>query len=143
MKKIPTRFLLLAAILTITAACTASGVNMTEKDLLHHRFVLQSVDDKAYALKAPAPTLSFNEGMRVSGVICNNFMGQGTLDGKRLTVPQMASTRKLCLDPELNSYEQLIGKMLMNGVDMEYDGQIMTLRQGGHTLVYKLSDLVN
>lgn len=143
MKKVYLRFLLLAAILTITAACAASGVKVTEESLLHHRFVLQSVDGQPYALKAPAPTISFNEGMHVSGAVCNNFMGKGELDGNKLTVPQMASTRKLCLDAELNRYEQLIGGMLMNGVEMEYDGQIMTLRQGGHTLVYKLSDLVN
>lgn len=143
MKNAFKRFLYLAAGLSLTACAASSNITVTEETLLHHNFVLQSVDGKAYTLQETAPSIAFNEDMRVSGAICNQFMGKGSLNGKVLTVAQMVSTKKLCFAQELNQYEYLISQMLMAGVEVQYDGKKLTLRQGDHELVYLLKDLVN
>lgn len=142
MKKAYIILSLCLALATAAACSSEPGDADIEKSLLHHRFVLESVNSKPYSLQEPAPTISFDEGMRVSGIMCNNFTGQGKIEKGTLTVSQMASTRKLCFD-ELNQYETMIGNMLMNGSALEYDGQKLTLRQGENTLIYKTSDLIN
>lgn len=143
MKNAFKRLLCLAAGLSLTACAAGSNIKVSEETLLHHNFVLQSVDGKSYNLQENAPTIAFNEGMRVSGAICNQFMGKGSLNGNTLTVAQMVSTKKLCFEQELNQYEYLISQMLMAGVEVQYDGKNLTLRQGGHELVYLLKDFVN
>lgn len=143
MKKTLSLILLCCALPVMAASCAASGPAVDERDLLHHRFVLHSVDGEVYALEEPAPTISFNEGLRVSGSVCNRFMGQGLLADGKLTVGQIATTRMACVDPVLSRYENLILEMLGAGVEAEYRDRTLTLRQGGHTLVYRLWDLVN
>lgn len=142
MKKKLFLILFCCALPVMAAACAAPGA-VAEGDLLHRRFALHSVDGEVYTLKEPVPTISFNEGLRVSGSVCNRFMGQGRLADGKLTVSQIATTRMACVDPVLSRYERLILEMLGAGVETEYRDKTLTLRQGGHTLVYRLWDLVN
>ncbi|AOE99496.1 heat-inducible protein [Serratia marcescens] len=135
---------------TALAALALAGCNMkphatvTPGDLLHHNFVLQSVDGEA----AKAPTgsgllnLEFGEHLHVSGTMCNRFFGQGQLRDGVLTVKPLATTRKLCPDAQRNRWDHVIGAVLENGADVTLNAQRLTLSGSGHTLVYTLRDWV-
>ena len=137
----------LCAVLTaLTMAClkNAKGNNaITQQDLLHHRFVLVSSDGKDFSAKERVPSIEFNEGLHISGDACNRFTGQGRLVGNVLTVEHLASTKMFCAGPDLNELESMLARMLSSGVELCFDGQILVIRQGGHELLYKLSDWVH
>lgn len=123
------------------AACAGAGTPVPA-DLQHHRFVLESVDGNPFVSVTGAPDIEFNQDLRVSGRICNRYAGQAVLENGILTVSRMASTKMLCPDPDLNSLESLFISMLMAGAQVELSGNTLTLRQGGHVLVYRLHDWV-
>ena len=83
------------------------------------------------------PGIGFSEGLKVSGVMCNRFFGQGKVEQGRLSVPQLASTRMLCSNADLNKWEQTLTQMLMNGAEVKVDEQSLTLTGSGHTLQYQ------
>lgn len=136
--------------LTISALCftfllaagCAGSKNMNQKDLLHHRFVLESIDGVPFESSVRTPDIEFGEGFRVYGGICNRYTGQGELADNVLTVKQMASTKMLCADDKLNKFEGQFAQMLSAGAEIAIEGNTLTLKQGGHVLVYKLADWV-
>lgn len=136
-------FLVIVAAFVVLAlpGCTGKSKSITSQDLMHHNFVLMELDGKPYKGEKEI-NISFNEGMRVSGAICNQFMGTAELAENKLVVKQMASTKMLCFE-ELNQMETDISFMLINGADINYDGQILILEGDGHKAVYKLRDYVN
>lgn len=134
-----TSFLIAASMLCLTILPGCSSPSVTPEMLVHHNFTLVSVDDKPYQ-GANVPNIAFNEGMRVSGAICNQFMGQGELQNDVLTVKQLASTKKLCFEDELNNYENLISALLMDGARVEFQNKLLILSNEEHKVVYKLRD---
>lgn len=132
----------------LLAACGAknsvpdqtSGVS--KQDLLHHAFVLASINGKPFVKKERLPSLEFNEGFRVSGAMCNRFTGQAELENGMLTVKQIASTSMLCEDQELNRLEYDFSTMLMSGAAVTLAGKTLTLRRDGYVLEFILRDLV-
>lgn len=127
--------------LVAVAGC-ANGKTPAQSDLLHRRYVLETVDGKPFAATERTPDIAFGEGFRVFGGICNRYTGQGELSGNVLTVKQMASTKMLCAEDELNDFEYRFAQMLMAGAVMDLSGDRLTLTQGGHTLVYRFRDRV-
>lgn len=72
MKKVVT----LIALSMLMAGCVSNGkVSVNREQLQHHRFVLQSVNGKAFTATNNPPELSFGENMTVSGKMCNQFHG--------------------------------------------------------------------
>lgn len=117
--------------------------NVVESDLLHHHFVLQSVDGLAAdAKQGSGPNIEFGEKMHLSGAMCNRFFGQGQLENGVLTVKNLASTRMMCADPQLNQWDQTLNAVLANGAEVSLNGQQLTLSGGDHLLVYRLKDWV-
>ena len=135
--------LLCAVLAALTVACgknPGEDYAISRQNLLHHRFVLVSSDGKNFSAKERVPSIEFNEGLHVSGAVCNRFAGQGRLVGNVLFVEQLASTKMFCMDPDLNELEDLLVRMLSAGAELRLDGQSLVVRQGGHELLYKLSD---
>lgn len=130
---------ILLMLATLAASgCSSDGNRFNEQLLLNHYFVLTSVDGKPVEQRAGIrPGISFAPGLRVSGVMCNRFFGQGQLEQDRLKVPQLASTRMLCRDGELNQWEQMLGQVLNAGASVALQQQTLTLNGAGHTLVYR------
>ena len=131
------------ALAVLTVACwknPGGGYAITQQDLLHHRFILVASAGKDFSAKERVPYIEFNEGLRVSGAVCNQFTGQGRLAGNVLTVEQLVSTKMFCMDPDLNELEHLLARMLSEGVELRFDGPNLMIRQGGHELLYKLLD---
>ena len=123
-------------------AVTQKNQIVSQDMLLHHNFILQSVDGALLKNDRVIPNLAFNEKMYISGSMCNRFMGQGTLENNILKA-QMASTMMMCLEEELNQHEYFLYKMLEEGAELEYSGNMLTLSQGGHVFVYKLKDFID
>ncbi|MCL2791261.1 MAG: META domain-containing protein [Desulfobulbus sp.] len=140
------RVVLLCAVLAaLTGACGKSNSGesaLIPQDLLHHRFVLVSSDGKDFSANKRIPSIEFNEGLRISGTACNQFTGQGHLAGNILTVKQLASTKMLCVDPDLNELENLLQRVLSEGAQLRLNGQNLVIRQNGHELLYKRNDWV-
>ncbi|ANS43177.1 heat shock protein HslJ [Serratia inhibens] len=133
----------LAALLLAGCGMNQNSKTVTESDLLHHNFVLQSVDGVAVKPQpGSAPSIEFGEKMHVSGAMCNRFFGSGQLQNGVLTVQNLASTRKLCTDEQRNQWDQTIGAVLGKGAKVSLNAQQLTLSGGDHILVYTLRDWV-
>lgn len=145
---------LLFLLCALCCVCTVSGCGVadkqntsggtmdkkiTVKDLLHHRFELVSVDGQLFK-KERTPTIEFNEGLRVTGQICNRFMGQGELDKDVLKVRQMAATLMMCPDQELSTLEYEFFLMMDKGMEISLDGTTLHLRRDGRELTYERKD---
>ncbi|QII39042.1 META domain-containing protein [Rouxiella badensis] len=129
---------------SLLAAVALSGCSyphqekLTPERLQQHPYELVSIDGAPIASQSSRrPTLEFSEKMHVSGAMCNRFMGQGQLDNDRLFVRQIASTRMLCADSQLNVGDRLIAEMLQNGAKVSLHGKQLILREGEHELVYR------
>ncbi|MEO3988839.1 heat shock protein HslJ [Pseudocitrobacter cyperus] len=140
---------LLAAIALLAGCVYNSKVSTGAEQLQHHRFVLESVDGKALTQSKTPLELSFGQQtsiihhLHVSGNMCNRFNGTGRVSDGALKVKELAMTRKLCTDPQLNELDQTLSTMLSEGAQIDLTESQLTLATAQHTLVYKLSDLVN
>jgi heat shock protein HslJ len=133
--------LLLLTLPLLLTACGASksafkGAAPVESDLLARRFVLQSVSGVPFNAGERRPEIEFNEGMSVSGQVCNRFIGKGIYEKGVLTVPNMAMTMMLCVDDTLNQLEGAFAAMLREGVRVDLQKNVLTLSDGKTTLLY-------
>lgn len=108
--------------------------------LENHQFKLVEFNGKAIAVE-PAPFIQFNDEMRVSGQMCNHFFGQTTLDDNQLK-GTLGMTLMYCDNPELNTLDQVIGKMFTDGVKISDTDGRLTFTQGDNTLVYVFDKMV-
>ena len=81
--------------------------------------------------------------MSVSGNMCNRFSGTGKVSDGELKVEQLAMTRMLCTDSQLNALDATLSKMLREGAQVDLTETQLTLATADQTLVYKLADLMN
>lgn len=139
MKKIVT----LMALSMLMAGCVSNGkVSVNREQLQHHRFVLESVNGKPVTVAKHQPELSFGENMTVLGNMCNRFTGQGKLSDGELKVKDLAMTRMMCSDPQLNALDGIVSEMFKQGAQVDLTANQLTLATAEQTLTYKLSDLM-
>ena len=139
MKKVVT----LIALSMLMAGCASNGkVSVNREQLQHHRFVLESVNGKPITFAKNQPELSFGENMTVSGKMCNQFTGQGKLSDGELKVKNLAMTRMMCADPQLNALDGIVSKMFEQGAQVDLTANQLTLATAEQTLTYKLADLM-
>ena len=114
------------------------------EDLLHRRFTLARVDCKEFTIEDRNlhPDIEFNEGFQIAGRVCNRYRSPAELKDGKLYAENLASTRMLCVNPELNELEQQFFAMLRAGADISLTGDGMTLSQGGRVLSYSRADWV-
>lgn len=147
MKNILFIVILLLGLTAATAGCEKQAANQAHtpamEDLIHHNYVLVSVDGQAYANQERVPHISFNQGFNISGAVCNRFTGQGELVDGIVYLRNAASTKMFCVEEGLNQLETLFHEMLQKGASITLEDQRLTMSQGNHTLVYALKDLVN
>ncbi|WP_406670067.1 heat shock protein HslJ [Raoultella terrigena] len=134
---------LLAAGMLLSGCVYNSKVSTSAEQLQHHRFVLTSVNGQALKEGSKPLELSFGEKTFVSGNMCNRFSGEGKVSDGELKVKELAMTRMLCADPQLNELDATLGKMLRDGAQVDLTENQLTLATADRTLVYKLADLVN
>ncbi|MGP3591814.1 heat shock protein HslJ [Vagococcus sp. WN89Y] len=134
MKKIVT----LVALSVLLSGCVSSRSTTIKADqLADQRFVLETVNGKAVQTAEQAPEISFDKDLRVSGKMCNRFMGQGKLSDGALTVKHMGMTMMLCAEPQLNELDHTINDMLSQGAQVDLTGEQLTLTTASQTLLFK------
>lgn len=130
----------LVALSIIMTGCVSSGkVSVKREQLEHHRFVLESVNGKTVT----GPELSFGEDMTVSCKMCNQFTGEGKLSDGELKVKNLAMTRMMCADPQLNALDGTLSKLFSKGAQVDLTANQLTLATAETTLMYKLADLAH
>lgn len=146
---------LLFCFLTL-AACVTPSRQVSTTDLLHHNFVLTQYDNRPIKTKGMQLRLEFGEKMFVSGSMCHTFSGFGSLKDDVLKVEKISvgensqiQARKnkdgalvSCDDPLFYELDDTIKNMLTDGVQIQLDKNILTLKSKSHTLVYVLKDWV-
>lgn len=142
-------FFVLAAAALLSGCVYNSKMSTNADQLQHHRFVLESVNGKTVSSKGTPLELSFGEKLPileeiyVSGNMCNGFSGTATLHKGELKTSELAMTRKLCSDAQLNELDATFSNMLRQGAQVDLTEQQLTLATADQTLVYRLADLMH
>ena len=124
----------------------SDAVFVTESDLRHHRWVLESVNGEALpadAVDGMIPELDFGEQRYVEGNTgCNRFSGSVILRDEYFFIEAMASTGHLCTAKQ-NELEHAVVSVLhqesMISID---DNNELTIEAGGVVLRFSLRDWV-
>lgn len=136
------RFIIFGLLALTGIYSTACAGVPDQGELVHHNFILTEVNGIVFTGER-IPNIQFGEGLKVSGAVCNNYMGQGELIGDKLFVRGLASTKMLCPDQALNELEFAFGNMLMDGATISYSVNTLILVGDGYRLKFKLQDLVD
>lgn len=136
------RYLFTLLMLGLLSACqTTEPASML--DLAHRNFVLVAVNQQPLN---PSPkqmmNLSFGEHLFVEAKICRQFQGFAHLTANQLQVDELAISSAACTDPLAKQADQLLEKMLKQGVQLIWQGQTLSLQQGEQQLSYQLRDYV-
>ncbi len=110
---------------------------VTQGDLQHHRWVLESVNGEVLA----TDELDFGEQMQVSGNSgCNQFDGVAALRETFFLIEQMISTQRFCAPPQ-NELELKVQILLGSESIISLDQQKnLTLDAGETGLFFRLKD---
>jgi heat shock protein HslJ len=129
---------LIASSLVTLAACQAGVTSAVEAaDLIGRSWNLENVDGVSLTDTKRRPHIAFADELKISGFAgCNRFFGQATLEEGRLVTGPVGTTRMACPPPQ-EDLEQKVLAVLTNGCEIELEGGALTLRGGGHTLVYQ------
>ena len=129
---------------TATATMAAVVKTPVPEDLIHRRFTLDSVDGREINMEDGAirPEIEFNEGLQITGRVCNRYRGPAELIDGKLFAGNLATTQMLCVNSELDELEKLLYSMLREGAEISLTDDGMTLSQGGRVLSYATADWV-
>lgn len=79
----------------------------------------------------------------LSGTLCNQFSGMATVSNGEVKATDLAMTRKLCHDAQLNQLDATFATMLRQGAQVDLTVSQLTLATADQTFTYKLADLVH
>ncbi|XKM13257.1 META domain-containing protein [Orbaceae bacterium ac157xtp] len=127
------------------AACSSNKVNYDE--LAGHRFVLVSHNGIAPATTSN-PVIEFrsevnSDLIKVSGKMCNGFNATAKYTNGVLQSNQVAMTKAICSETELNMLDIDIVRMLADGVKVKKSGDKLILSTPTQTLIYQNQDIKN
>lgn len=75
--------------------------------------------------------------------MCNRFSGTAKISNGELKASDLAMTRKLCSDTQLNQLDATLSNMLRQGAQVDLTEHQLTLATADQTLTFKLADLVS
>ncbi|MDA1075272.1 MAG: META domain-containing protein [Proteobacteria bacterium] len=120
---------------------------VTQGDLQHHRWVLQSINGLALhdaAAGKPVPELDFGELMHVSGSTgCNRFSGHAVLSDNRFQIEQLASTRMACPPEQMDLEAKVLSVLRSRSVIQLNSEKRLSLESDDFLLVFNLRDWVD
>ena len=144
------KFAALLAAGMLLSGCVYNSKVSTRAEQLRPAFLWRtSVNGQPLNAADKPQELSFGEKMpitgkmSVSGNMCNRFSGTGKVSDGELKVEELAMTRMLCTDSQLNALDATLSKMLREGAQVDLTETQLTLATADQTLVYKLADLMN
>ena len=117
---------------------------VTQGDLQHHRWLLESIDDKpieAATQEGMIPELDFGERMFVSGNTgCNQYTGRGMLREEYFVIERIASTRRMCMKPQDDIERTVLQVLGSESVIRIGAGRQLTLEAEQAVLRFRLFD---
>jgi heat shock protein HslJ len=133
-------------LITITKVfgfCNQSDI-VTQGDLQHHRWILQSINNKEIykdALNGYMPEIDFGEKMTVTGYSgCRQYSAQAELFDDRLRLKQTQYASNRCNDKQLN-LEEVVVEVLNGQPKITIDKKNhLILKTENTKLVYYLND---
>ena len=136
----------LIAVTELFGRCDETNI-VTQGDLQHHRWVLESINGKAVdvdAMHDKIPDLDFGEQMHVSGNSgCNRFSGTASLHGEYIRFGPLVSTMMACGLAQ-NEVEQTIQALLARAdIVIEINANYLSLQAESISLRYRLRDWVD
>lgn len=133
-------------ITTVYGPCAKTQI-VTQGDLQHHRWVLESINGVALDADGPGntvPELDFGERMSVSGNTgCNRFSGHALLHEDGFQIEQIASTRMACPPAQMDIETTLLRVLQSESVIRLTVERQLTLESGDVLLIFGLRDWVN
>ncbi|ELM3721996.1 META domain-containing protein [Edwardsiella piscicida] len=134
--------ILTALLCGLLGACSAPP---TAQQLLHHRYVLQTIDGHPLAATAASraltPDLEFGEGLWISVSLCGQLSGQATLRRDTLRIAALQRTPSPCPDPAWQAAQRRLETMLRHGARLTLRGETLALRDAQGTVWrYRLRD---
>ncbi|SQI24803.1 heat shock protein (hslJ) [Salmonella enterica subsp. arizonae] len=75
--------------------------------------------------------------------MCNQFTGEAKLSDGELKVKNVAMTRMVCADPQLNALDSIISEVFSKGAQVDLTANQLTLATAKTTLMFKLADLAH
>ncbi|MDA0127759.1 META domain-containing protein [Vibrio sp. MarTm2] len=145
MKFSPKTFLAAVSLPFLMTACASNSDDIKQisaNDLLHHNWVLVSVDGNEVKTEGrqQSPNLEIGEKMMANGNAgCNNFFGQAELKDNQFRVEKMGMTMKMCVG-DIMDIEQAFSQTLSDWSTISLTKENLTLKNDVHTLTFKLSD---
>ena len=135
------------AVLTLPfalAACSSTGdlAQVSADDLQHHSWTLTKIDSEVLVTPSlmQAPNLEIGEKLTANGNAgCNNFFGQGELKNNQFRITGMGMTMKMCMGEAMKT-EATFAQSLAEWNDIILTKETLVLKNGTHTLTFKLSD---
>lgn len=109
---------------------------ITREGLAGRSFVLDQINGASADFGEQVPSLQFAEDLRLTGAMCNRYMGAGVLEGTTLTA-QLASTMMFCSDEKLNTLEQSFYKLLEDGAKLSSSNGLLILEGEGTKLTFR------
>jgi putative lipoprotein len=101
-----TVWLLVATLALVLTAC--GGSSSGTHDIKGTAWTVSTIAGQQ-TVPGAQPTISFGSDGAISGSTgCNQYSGTYTVDGDKLTVSQLATTRKACADPAVNAQEAAV-----------------------------------
>ncbi|MGL5292073.1 MAG: META domain-containing protein [Vibrionaceae bacterium] len=123
---------------------TNSGVTLNKTDLMHHHWLLESINGERVQVPTgeTQPSIEIGEHFSVNGFNgCNRYFGQGELNGAQFRIDQMASTMMSCAEAASN-IERIMADVLGNWSKMTLSKEGLQLQNANYTLYFKLRDWV-
>ncbi|NIS89133.1 MAG: META domain-containing protein [Woeseiaceae bacterium] len=135
-------------LITVThlfGVCNETDI-VTDGDLQHHRWILESINGEAVdvdALEGRIPELDFGEQMHVSGNSgCNRFSGRASLHDRYIRFGQLISTLMTC-SPAQNEIEYIIQQVLAGSkIKIRINNNDLLLDENDVSLRYQLQDWI-
>ena len=133
-----------AALGLLISACATQpgspGRGWSTPELAGTRWVVTSIDDGA-PLRGPELVADFGVDGRINGDAgCNHFSGPYIQTGLKVQFGELLSTRRACVDADLQQQENRILAVLRGETTVRLDRERLVLRGNAGTLVLVLSE---
>lgn len=135
---------ILAAIAAASLFSAAASM-ADEADLLGTAWLTEDIDRRGVIDRART-TLEFPKPGQVGGLAgCNRYFGPVTLDGRAMSIGNLASTRKMCANDALMNQEQRFLQTLSRAGHFEitHGGQIMVVHDEAGDQILRFSRIVD
>jgi len=129
----------LVVVAAVAAVLLANGLFANRgTGLTNTNWSLVSINGQA-PVAAATLTLQFQSGTQLVGDSgCNSYGGQYQVSGSRITVSQLTTTLRACVDQSLNDQEAVFQSALGHAAQFSMSGNQLTLKNasGGEVLVF-------